>query len=124
MPLRDYVQPAGAGLFAAVVGYCSSVAVVIHGLQAAGAGESEITSALVALCVLMGLCAIALSVAFRMPVSIAWSTPGMALLASMTVLPGGFAAATGAFIAVGLLIMLAGLWTPLGRLVASIPRPI
>jgi benzoate membrane transport protein len=124
MPLRDHAQPAGAGLFAAVVGYCSSVAVVIHGLQAAGAGEGEITSALVALCVLMGLSAVVLSVALRMPVSVAWSTPGMALLASMTALPGGFPAATGAFIAVGFLIMLAGLWTPLGRLVGSIPRPI
>ena len=32
--------------------------------------------------------------------------------------------ATGAFIATGALIMLAGLWSPLGRLVGAIPKPI
>ena len=46
---RDHLQPAAAGLFAAIVGYCSSVAVVIHGMQAVGAGEAEIASGLAVL---------------------------------------------------------------------------
>jgi benzoate membrane transport protein len=118
------MQAVGAGLFAAVVGYCSSVAVVIHGLSAIGASEAEITSALVAVSVLMGASGILLSLGLRMPISVAWSTPGMALLSSMTALPGGFAAATGAFVVVGALIVVAGLWAPLGRAASAIPRPI
>jgi benzoate membrane transport protein len=59
-----------------------------------------------------------------MPISIAWSTPGMALLATTGAVPAGFPAAAGAFMVVGALIMLTALWTPLGRLIAAIPKPI
>ena len=38
--------------------------------------------------------------------------------------PGGFAAAVGAFLLGGALIVLAGLVRPLGRLIAAIPAPI
>jgi benzoate membrane transport protein len=60
----------------------------------------------------------------RMPVSIAWSTPGAALLVATGAPPGGFPAAVGAFVVCGALIVLAGLVGPLGRLVAAIPAPI
>src|SRR5215471_16191724 len=59
-----------------------------------------------------------------MPISIAWSTPGAVLLAATGVVPGGFPAAVGAFLVVGLLIITAGLWRPLGRAVLAIPGPI
>src|SRR3954463_5512569 len=121
---RYTLQAAGAGLFAGVIGYCGSVAVVIHGLQAVGASDGQIASGLVAVSILMGACGITLSLWTRMPISVAWTTPGMALLASMQALPGGFPAATGAFIVTAGLILLAGLGTTLGRLVASIPKPI
>jgi benzoate membrane transport protein len=74
--------------------------------------------------ILMGVVAIALSWWLRMPISIAWSTPGMALLSTTGAVAGGFEAAAAAFIVVGALIMLTGLWMPLGRLVASIPKAI
>lgn len=117
-------QSLGAGILAAIVGYASAVAVVIHGLAAVGANEGQIASALAVLCVSMGLCGVGLSLATRMPISIAWSTPGMALLGTLTGFSGGFAAAVGAFIAVGVMIMLTGLWTPLGRLIGAIPKSI
>src|SRR6476661_4102253 len=101
MPIRDVLQPVGAGLIAAIVGYCSSVAVVIHGLQAIGASEAELASGLMTVSILMGVIGVTLSLALRMPISIAWSTPGLALLASLSASPGGFGAATGAFMAVG-----------------------
>ena len=123
--LRDVSpQSIGTGILAAVVGYGSSVAIVIQGLKGVGASEPQIACALAVLCFAMGLTGIALSVATRMPISVAWSTPGMALLASSATVPGGFPAAVGAFVFVGLLIMLAGLWSPLGRLIAAIPKPI
>src|ERR1043165_3695734 len=118
------VQALGQGLLVALVGYASSVAILIQGLVAVGASGSQIASALVMIGILKGVVAIALSWWLRMPISIAWSTPGMALLATIGAVAGGFPAAVGAFIAVGALIMLTALWTPLGRLIAAMPKSI
>src|SRR3954454_10736768 len=118
------IQALGQGLLVALVGYASSVAVVIQGLIAVGASVGQTASALVALGGFMGLFAIVLGVVTRMPVSIAWTTPGLALLATTGAVAGGFSAAVGAFIVAGALIMLTGLWSPLGRLVGAIPKPI
>ena len=117
-------QALGQGLLVALVGYASSAAILIQGLVAVGASVSQIASALVMIGILMGIVAVALSWLLRMPISIAWSTPGMALLATTGAVAGGFPAAVAAFIAVGVLIMLTGLWSPLGRLVAAIPKSI
>jgi benzoate membrane transport protein len=59
-----------------------------------------------------------------MPISVAWSTPGAALLASTGAIPGGFATAVGAFIIVAVLLIAAGLFKPLSRAVAAIPAPL
>ena len=56
-----------------------------------------------------------------MPVAMAWSTPGAALLVSTGAPGGGFPAAVGAFLVCGALIVLSGLWGALGRAIASIP---
>lgn len=112
------------GAIVALVGYASSVAVVVAGLKAVGATTEEITSALVFLGLGKGLIAIGLSLWTRMPVSIAWTTPGLALLATTGVVQGGFPAALGAFVIVGVMIVITGLFKPLGDLVASIPKPI
>jgi benzoate membrane transport protein len=114
-------QAASAGLFAAFVGFASSFAVIINGLTHVGASEAQAASGLMALSVAMGVAGIVLSVVRRMPISIAWSTPGAALLATSTMPEGGFPVAVGAFIVSGALIVLAGLWRPLGRLVEAIP---
>lgn len=113
-----------AGLLTALVGYASSVAVVIQGLAAVGADTAQIVSALVAVGMAMGLLAMGLSLHSRKPISIAWTTPGAALLAATGPMDGGFPAAVGAFIVTAGLVMAAGLWTPLGRWVAAIPRPL
>ena len=118
------LQAFAAGILAAFVGFASSFAVVVKGLQGVGASPAEAASGLMAISVAMGLCAIYLSLRTRLPISIAWSTPGGALLASSAALDGGFAAAVGAFIVTGVLLFLAGLWKPLGRWVAAIPAPL
>ena len=112
------------GLVVALVGYASSAAIVIAGLKAVGATTPEIASGLLFLGIAKGIAAIGLSLASRMPISIAWTTPGLALLAATGAVTGGFPAAVGAFIVSGLLIVLAGLWPVLGRLVAAIPKSI
>lgn len=113
-----------AGLMVTLVGYASSVAIVIQGLAAVGASQAQIASALVGLAIGKGLVGAGLSLWTRMPISIAWTTPGMALLATTGAMAGGFAEAVGAFIITGLLIVVAGTWETLGRWVAMIPKPI
>jgi benzoate membrane transport protein len=113
-----------AGLLAAFVGFASSFAVVLQGFVAMGASPAQAASGLMAVSVAMGLCAIVLSLRHRMPISIAWSTPGAALLASSAMPATGFAGAVGAFLLCGALMFVAGSWKPLGRWVAAIPPPL
>ncbi|MBL0372034.1 benzoate/H(+) symporter BenE family transporter [Rhizobium sp. KVB221] len=112
------------GLLTAFVGFSSSFAVVLQGIKATGATDAEAASGLMALSIAMGLCGIVLSVWKRMPISIAWSTPGAAFLASVGTLDGGFAVAVGAFLVSSLLIVAAGLFRPLNRVVQAIPAPL
>ncbi|KQS99126.1 MULTISPECIES: benzoate/H(+) symporter BenE family transporter [unclassified Rhizobium] len=120
--LRDFsLQSLFMGVLTAFVGFASSFAVVLHGLQGVGATEAQAASGLMALCIALGLCAIVLSAVTRLPVAIAWSTPGAALLASSGAIEGGLAAAVAGFLICATLVVIAGLWKPLGRAVAAIP---
>lgn len=120
----DVLRAATAGLIAAIVGFSSSFAVVLAGLTAVGASPAEAASGLMALSIAMGIGGVVLSLRHRMPISIAWSTPGAALLAGSASTDGGFAAAVGAFVVTGALLVIAGLWKPLGRWVSAIPGPL
>src|ERR1700690_4531004 len=110
--MRALLQPVSAGLIAALVGYASSFAVILKGLTAVGASDARGASGLMALSIAMGLAGIALSFWSRMPISAAWSTPGAALLASTGAVAGGWPAAVGAFLIVGLLLAAAGFVKP------------
>jgi benzoate membrane transport protein len=121
MARPDTLQPVLAGIVTAFVGFASSFAVVIQGLTAAGASQSQAASGLMAAAVAMGLAGVVLSFALREPVSAAWSTPGAALLASTGAIEGGWSAAVGAFLIANGLLIAAGLVRPLGRAVAAIP---
>lgn len=119
------IETVSAGLLAAFVGFAGSFTVVVRGLQGVGATPEQAASGLAALSIAMGLCGILLSLKTRMPVSVAWSTPGAALLATSGEAAGGdFGVAVGAFFVTGALIVLCGLWRPLGRLVRRIPVPL
>lgn len=123
--LRDIsVQAIFMGLLTAFAGFASSFAVVLQGLTAAGASDAQAASGLMALAIAMGLCGVILSAATRAPVSIAWSTPGAALLATTGAVDGGFAVAVGAFLVCAVGFVLAGLWKPLGRAIGAIPAPL
>ena len=111
------------GLLVAFVGFASSFAVILQGLSAVGASEAQAASGLMALSIAMGVAGIVLSLGARLPVSVAWSTPGAALLVA-TGAVGGFDVAVGAFLLCGVMLVLAGLWKPLGRAAAAIPAPL
>ncbi|MGC5305789.1 benzoate/H(+) symporter BenE family transporter [Micromonospora zamorensis] len=118
------VQPVLAGVVTALVGFASSFTVVLAGLRAAGASDAQAASGLLALCVACGLAAAWLGWRHRIPMSVAWSTPGAALLVATGPPPGGWPVAVGAFLVSGVLIVAAGLFPPLGRAVAAIPKPV
>ena len=119
---RDFsIQALITGMLAAFAGFAGSFAVVVQGLVAVGASAEQSGSALMALCIGMGLCGILLSAWLRMPISVAWSTPGAAMLGGSVAHQGGFETAVGAFLICGGLLVLAGFWKPLTRLVRAIP---
>ncbi len=121
---RRLSQPVLAGILAALVGFTSSSAVVLTGLRAVGASPAQAASGLIALCVSQALGMLWLVRRHRIPLTLAWSTPGAAVLASTGAVHGGWPAAIGAFLAVAALILVTGLWPRLGRLIAAIPAPI
>ncbi|WP_293167881.1 benzoate/H(+) symporter BenE family transporter [Microcella sp.] len=118
------LQPIIAGVIGALTGFASSFALVIAGLLAVGASPEEAASGLLALCIGQALLAALLSWRFRLPLSFAWSTPGAALLVAAEGTTGSYSAAIGAFIVCGLLILVSGLWAPLGRAMTRIPMPL
>lgn len=114
-------QPILAGIIAAFVGFASTFTVVLQGFTAVGATQAQAASGLLAICIAQGVLGIVLSQRYRIPITIAWSTPGSVLLAATGLIQGGFPAAVGAFVLTGVLIIAAGLIKPFGRIVSAIP---
>ncbi|CAN5409925.1 benzoate/H(+) symporter BenE family transporter [soil metagenome] len=123
-PRASIAQPIAAGLIGSITGFASSFALLIAGLQAVGATAEQAASGLLVLCVFQGILAVTLSLRYRMPISIAWSTPGAALMVAAKGLTDDFSAAVGAFVLCGVLLLITGLWPWLARAMTRIPRPI
>ncbi len=111
-------------MVAGFVGFTSSFAVVLTGLRAVGADPDQAASGLLVVCVTMGAGCVLFSVGTRLPVTMAWSTPGAALLAGAAVPSGGYSTVIGAFIFAGALYALTALIEPLGRGVRAIPTSL
>jgi benzoate membrane transport protein len=112
-----------AAAVATVVGFGGTVALVVQAGQAMGASPGQIISMVTALCLGIGLPGAVLSWRLKMPVVLAWSTPGAALLAAST-LGLGWSTAVGAFVIAGLMMVLTGLVPALGRLAERIPAAV
>ena len=112
-----------AGFIAVMVGYTSSVILIIQAATAAGADATQLASWLWTLGIGMGISCIGLSFYYRIPVLTAWSTPGAALLITSL---GNFtlAEAIGAFVISSLLITLCGISGWFDRLMRHIPAPL
>lgn len=112
-----------AGFAAVLVGFASSVAIVLQAAAAAGASEAQMVSWIGALGLGMGLTCIGFSWYYRAPVVTAWSTPGAALL--ITSLSGvSLPEAVGAFLFSALLTLILGVSGAFERIVARVPLPI
>jgi len=124
MARSDFAQPVMAGALAAVVGYASTFTLVLAALTAAGASPQQAGSGLFTVCLAIGVLNIVVSWRTKVPVSFAWTTPGVAFLLTVGEPAGGYPAVAGAFLFAAVLIVLAGLIKPFARLVAAIPAPI
>ena len=113
-----------AGVVTAVVGFSSSFALVLAGLAAQGASPAQAGSGLFALLLAMAVGMAMLSLRYRMPITLAWSTPGAALLAATPVPGGRWSDAIGVFLLVAALTALTGLWPWLARTMGAIPVSI
>lgn len=112
-----------AGFVAAMTGYTSSLVLMFQAGRAAHLSDAQISSWIWALSIGMALCTIGLSLRFRAPIVIAWSTPGAALLISS--LPNvDYAQAIGAFIVCAALLTLVGLTGWFDTLMKKIPAGI
>ncbi len=60
----------------------------------------------------------------RIPLAIAWSTPGAAVLLAAAGNGIAFSDAVGAFLVSAVLVVLSGLWPALGRAIVGIPKPL
>ena len=123
-PLRDSsASTFTAGFIAMLTGYSSSVVLMIQAGQAASLTPAQIASWIWALSLGMAVCTIALSLRYRMPLVVVWSTPGAALL--ITSLPGvTYSDAIGAFMVCGLMLLLSGVSTTVARLMRWLPASL
>ena len=112
-----------ATLTAVIVGFASTILVIMEAARAVGATPSQQASWAAALCLAMAVSSLILSWRYRMPMITAWSTPGAVLIATSG---SGitYANALGAFVVAGLLMVVAGLIKPLEKAIEKIPAPI
>ncbi len=112
-----------SALIAALIGFGGTVALVMQAMRTLGASVEQTGSAVTALCLGIAIAGALLSLRLRMPIVLAWSTPGAALLAA-TASGLSWPAAVGAFLAAGAFMTVLGLVPALGRLAAKIPASV
>ena len=123
-PLADTSPTAVvAGFIAMLTGYTSSLVLMFQAGSAAGLTSAQISSWVWALSIGMAVCSIGLSLRYRTPITVAWSTPGAALL--ITSLGGvSYGEAIGAYITCAVLVLICGLTGSFERLVKRLPASL
>lgn len=112
-----------AGFIAMMTAYTSSLVLMYQAGQAAGLSSGQISSWIWALSIGMAVCSIGLSLRYRTPITVAWSTPGAALLISSL---GGvsYPEAIGAFMTCALLVVICGLTGSFEKLLKRLPASL
>lgn len=116
-----------SGLLVIVIGYASSLVIVFQAATAAQLDAAQTSSWVLAITIGAGVCSLIMSLWFRMPVTSAWSTPGVALLVTSfanTSYAYSYSEAIGAYLIVGAAITLLGVSGLFGRIMRLIPTPI
>lgn len=112
-----------AGFSTVLVGYTSSIVIIIQVATASGVTDAQLSSWLLTLGVMIGISTIGLSWFYKTPVLTAWSTPGAAMLVGL-VADYTLSDIVGAFVVSGALITLTGMIKPLTRALERIPAQL
>ncbi|ARP79878.1 hypothetical protein CAL12_02930 [Bordetella genomosp. 8] len=112
-----------AGLVAVVVSFGGTAVLMVQAGHTVGLDAARIGSWLGSICLALGLGGVWLSMRTRLPIVLAWSTPGAALL--ITALAGvPFAEAVGAFVVAAALALVCGLLGWVDPIARRIPPQI
>ncbi|OEO26010.1 benzoate transporter [Pseudomonas sp. J237] len=122
--LKDYSLSAlTAGLIATVISFAGPLVIVFHAAEKSHLSQQMLSSWVWAIAIGSGLLGLLLSLRFRVPVVIAWSIPGSALL--VNALPElGLQQAIGAYLVANLLLLVIGLSGAFDRIIARLPGSI
>lgn len=124
-PLRPVtlIAPLVAGIMAALVNFGGTFVIIVQAAETAKLDSSQLASWVWAVSLGIGITGILLSCRYKEPIVTAWSTPGVAFLA--TVLPViSFPEAIAAYIVSGIGFILLGLSGAFERIVRFIPKGI
>ncbi|MGJ3440222.1 benzoate/H(+) symporter BenE family transporter [Pseudomonas sp. Je.1.5.c] len=112
-----------AGLIATMISYAGPLVIIFHAAEAADLTHAQLSSWVWAVSMGSAVLGALLSLRYRVPVVIAWSIPGSALL--VTALPQlGLEQAIGAYLLANLILLLIGVSGAFDRLIARLPGSI
>lgn len=112
-----------AGMIATFISYAGPLVIIFHAAQSASLSPEILSSWVWAISIGSAVLGALLSLRYRVPVVIAWSIPGSALLVSA--LPQiGLNQAIGAYLVANLILLLIGLSGAFDRIIARLPGSI
>ncbi|WP_085718468.1 benzoate/H(+) symporter BenE family transporter [Pseudomonas sp. B28(2017)] len=117
------LSAAVAGFIATVISYAGPLVIIFQAAEAAHLSREVLSSWIWAISLGSAVLGIALSLRYRVPVIIAWSAPGSALL--VTLLPEiSMAEAVGAYLVSSLIIFVVGISGAFDRIIGKLPAAI
>jgi benzoate membrane transport protein len=120
--VKQWLSMTSAALVSVVVGFASTVLVIMQAADAVGASSAQKASWATVLSFAMGGLTLLLSWRHKMPMMVAWTTSGAALIATSKGM--AYAPALGAFAFAGVLTVATGLIKPVARAIEQIPAAI
>lgn len=112
-----------AGFIATIISYAGPLVIIFQAAKAGGLPHDVLSSWVWTISIGSGVLGILLSLRYRVPIVIAWSAPGSALL--VTMLPDiSMNQAVGAYLVSNLVIMLVGLSGAFDKVIGKLPAAI
>ena len=105
--MKNWLALTGAASAAVVIGFASTILIIMQAAQAVGATPAQQASWAAVLCYAMAVTTAILCWTNKMPIITAWSTPGAVLISSSAGM--SYQTALGAFCVAGSLMVLTGL---------------
>ncbi|HDR8993354.1 TPA: benzoate/H(+) symporter BenE family transporter [Burkholderia vietnamiensis] len=106
-----------------ILGFAGTIVLIMRSQEAIGASPTQTVSAITSLCIAISLVGFVLTLRYRVPVILGWSTPGAALLIAYPS-EGRYSEMVGAFVIAGIMIVAVGYVSILRRAISKIPSSI